>query len=156
MGEKRCCTCGEIKPLDEFNRLKRANDGRQPRCRQCHKDWHADNREHHNALIRKRNKRLRTERRRLMLEYLSSHPCVDCGETDPLVLEFDHVRDKRHNVGEMISRGDFSWESILREIEKCEVVCANCHRRRTYRRQGSYRLEYLPASVIATLDESGA
>ena len=156
MGEKRCCTCGEIKSLDEFNRLIRAKDGRQPSCRECNRKWHADNREHHNALIRARNKRLRTERRHLMLEFLSSHPCVDCGETDPLVLEFDHLRDKNFNVSEMISRGDFSWESILREIEKCDVVCANCHRRRTYHRQGSYRLEYLAASVIATLDESGA
>ena len=69
-----------------------------------------------------------------MLEYLRTHACVDCGETDLLVLEFDHLRDKKYNIAEMINR-DFTWASILREIEKCEVVCANCHRRRTYTRR---------------------
>jgi hypothetical protein len=73
-----------------------------------------------------------------MIEYLLAHPCVDCGETDLLVLEFDHLRDKKYNIGEMVNR-DFTWGSILREIEKCEVVCANCHRRRTYTRRRTYR-----------------
>ena len=63
---------------------------------------------------------------------------MDCGESDPLVLEFDHLRDKSF----AISRGwaDRGWESILREIEKCEVVCANCHRRRTLTRRGALRV----------------
>ena len=139
MGEKRCCTCGELKPLEEFNRLSRAKDGRQPSCRECNRKWHAANREHHNALIHARNKRLRSEKRRLMFEYLSIHPCVDCGESDPLVLEFDHVRGrKRLNVSDLLNR-DYPWSTVLREIEKCEVVCANCHRRRTYGRLRTYR-----------------
>jgi hypothetical protein len=138
MGDKRCCTCGVIKPLEEFNRLTKAKDGRQPACRECNRRWHAENKERHNALIHERNKRHRSEKRRLMLEYLLSHPCVVCGESDPAVLEFDHLRDKRLNVSEMMNR-DYPWGSVLREIEKCEVVCANCHRRRTYARRPSYR-----------------
>ena len=65
------------------------------------------------------------------------NPCVDCGEGDPVVLEFDHLRDKRFSIGQELVRR--SWRSILAEIEKCEVVCANCHRRRTARRRGSMR-----------------
>ena len=138
MGEKRCSGCKEVKPLDEFNRLARAKDGRQWNCRECNRKWHAEHKEHHNKLIRARNKRLRKEKRNLMLEYLRTHPCVDCGETDVLVLEFDHLRDKKYNIAEMINR-DFTWKAILHEIEKCEVVCANCHRRRTYVRRQTYR-----------------
>jgi hypothetical protein len=64
-------------------------------------------------------------------EYLTSHPCIDCGEADARVLEFDHVRGKKdQNVAEMV-RGGTAWQRIASEIAKCEVRCANCHRRRT-------------------------
>jgi L-lysine 2,3-aminomutase len=57
--------------------------------------------------------------------------CVDCREKNPIVLDFDHLKDKKYNVSRMIHDG-FSWKAILKEINKCEVVCANCHRIRTY------------------------
>ena len=64
--------------------------------------------------------------------YLSEHPCVDCGSSDPRVLGFDHVRgEKHHNVADM-KQLRFSWDRILMEIEECEVRCANCHRIRSY------------------------
>lgn len=59
--------------------------------------------------------------------------CVDCGVTNHIILDFDHLRDKKYNVSRMIHDG-FSWKAIKKEIEKCEVVCANCHRIRTYLR----------------------
>ena len=64
--------------------------------------------------------------------YLADHPCVDCGESDPRCLEFDH-RDpgtKTANVATLVQRAG-AWKVILAEIEKCDVRCANCHRRRT-------------------------
>ena len=74
---------------------------------------------------------------RYLLEYFKSNPCVDCGEADPLVLEFDHLKDKRFDIGAGLP--DRNWEKLLEEMEKCDVVCANCHRRRTARRLGSVR-----------------
>lgn len=68
-----------------------------------------------------------------LVQYLSSHPCVDCGERDPVVLEFDHIVEKIDDIATLVSRG-FSWRSISQEIEKCEVRCANCHRRVTAKR----------------------
>ena len=59
--------------------------------------------------------------------------CTDCGETNPIVLDFDHLKDKKYNVSRMIHDG-FSWAAIKKEIAKCEVVCANCHRIRTHNR----------------------
>jgi len=74
-----------------------------------------------------------------MMEYLSLHPCVDCGETDLVVLEFDHVKpDKKRNVFAMV-HGRYKWDTVLKEISKCEVRCANCHRRITAKRSGKWR-----------------
>lgn len=78
-------------------------------------------------------KRHRVKVRSKLFDYLSSRKCADCGENDPVVLEFDHTdrKMKFKTVAKMLS-GHYSWESISREIDKCEIRCANCHRRKTY------------------------
>lgn len=70
-------------------------------------------------------------------DYLADHPCIDCGEADPIVLEFDH-RDgveKRFHLGAAGTR-KMSLRSVQAEVAKCDVRCANCHRRKTYRERG--------------------
>ena len=86
---------------------------------------------------RKRKAAVVRQRMRLLVEYWRENPCTDCGETDPLVLEFDHLADKAFDISRALP--DRSWQSILAEIAKCQVVCANCHRRRTARRGGFAR-----------------
>ena len=77
--------------------------------------------------------------RELIAAYLAEHPCVDCGETDPTVLTFDHTRgEKRYNIADMLSRG-LGVESIRAEIERTEVRCFNCHAIRTHEQQQSNR-----------------
>jgi hypothetical protein len=84
------------------------------------------------------HRRTRNEKRREVYAYLLEHPCVDCGEPDPVVLEFDHVRGaKRLPVKRMLA-GTYSLKAIFEEIAKCEVRCANCHRRVTAERGGFY------------------
>lgn len=64
-----------------------------------------------------------------------SRGCHDCGyNAHGVALQFDHLRDKKANVSNMI-RSDYSWETIKEEILKCEVVCANCHALRTKTRK---------------------
>ncbi|SFR36592.1 hypothetical protein SAMN04488591_0692 [Microbacterium azadirachtae] len=72
----------------------------------------------------------------LMIQYLLAHPCVDCGINDPVVLEFDHLPEfaKRFEIARAITASTRSWATIAAEMAKCEVVCANCHRRRTAKR----------------------
>jgi hypothetical protein len=82
-------------------------------------------------------RKLRHERTVYLLAFFKAHPCVECGEGDPVVLEFDHLHDKSFSIGQALCTRN--WRSILDEIEKCEVVCANCHRRRTALRRGSAR-----------------
>lgn len=61
--------------------------------------------------------------------------CVDCGQTYPsYILDFDHVYGKKvANIGQMLNY--FSVEDIMKEVAKCDVVCSNCHRERTYQRK---------------------
>lgn len=66
-----------------------------------------------------------------------THPCVDCGEKNPIVLEFDHKKDKVDCVGE-IARRNGSLKAVKDEIAKCEVRCANCHRIKTAQSNGSW------------------
>lgn len=66
--------------------------------------------------------------RQIVTEYLQTHPCVDCGNTDVRVLEFDHVRGKKlGNISHAVHQ-TWSEEKLLNEIAKCEVRCCNCHR----------------------------
>lgn len=84
-------------------------------------------------------KRHRVKIRGKLLEYLSVRKCIDCGENDPIVLEFDHrnAKNKFKIIGKMLS-GHYSWDSVLKEINKCDIRCANCHRRKTYIEQKSW------------------
>lgn len=135
---KRCSRCREWKPLDAFNRLSRAKDGRQWNCRACNAAWHAEHKAHHNALIAKRNLRVISALRLQIFEYKLARGCADCDERDPTVMEFVHLRDKEALVSALV-KNCISWERLLEEIEKCDVVCANCHRRRTARRANDER-----------------
>lgn len=98
------------------------------------------NREAYNERARAWEAKRKHENKLRVWKYLHEHPCVDCGESDPVVLEFDHVRGiKEDNVGSLM-RKTTSWPRILSEIQKCDVRCANCHRRKTARERGYYIL----------------
>jgi hypothetical protein len=77
---------------------------------------------------RKRNKNF-------IKNYLLLNPCVDCGESDVIVLEFDHVRGEKENNIANASNRAWSLKKIKEEISKCEVRCCNCHRRITHKRR---------------------
>ena len=79
----------------------------------------------------KQTKALKTQRiRQYLIDYLSSHPCIDCGETDIVVLEFDHIESKEIGICKAVNRG-WSLKKLQNEISKCVVRCANDHRRKT-------------------------
>jgi L-lysine 2,3-aminomutase len=65
--------------------------------------------------------------------FLSGKCCIDCGESDPIVLEFDHIieSEKCFNIADAIAH-NYSEKSLIEEMDKCEIRCANCHRRRHY------------------------
>ena len=82
-----------------------------------------------NELDRKLSRESSKERnRKFVIEYLKTHPCVDCGNSDIRVLEFDHViGTKEENISHTV-RNAWSLKRLMLEIDKCEVRCCNCHR----------------------------
>ncbi len=99
--------------------------------REAHKRYYSKN------LDKYREKNLN---RKIMLHHfvnsLKDKPCVDCGMIyPPYVMDFDH-RNNEEKINSLarLTREGQSKEKLLIEIEKCDLVCANCHRERTYKR----------------------
>lgn len=139
---RRCGRCGEDLPLTAFNR---AGDGHQHWCRDCFTSYFRERGDKHRDQSRAARQRRRDAARELVREHFTRHPCADCGEDDILVLEFDHHRDQKDDdIARLIAIGS-RLERVEREIELCEVVCVNCHRRRTARRAGTFRATGAPA-----------
>lgn len=140
--ERRCARCKAVKHEDDFAGPYASKPRKDTLCRPCRAayqhDHYLENRPVLIARSRARNEAERHRRVALIVEYLRFHPCVDCGETDPVVLEFDHLGEKSFTVAAGLKTR--SWAAIQAEIEKCEVVCVNCHRRRTATRGGFRRL----------------
>jgi len=132
---KKCCTCQTERNKKDFNKNKAKSDGLNSICRACSQArsrlYYRENRKKHLAVVTRKNKKRRKEVHQFIVEYLQLHPCVDCGEGNPVVLEFDHIKgDKKDAVSSLIQRR-CSINTIKSEIDKCEIRCANCHRKKT-------------------------
>lgn len=80
-----------------------------------------------------KNKKRRQELRLYVNSIKASSPCADCGVQYPYyVMDFDHLGDKVDIISRLVLANNAS--ALKREIEKCEIVCSNCHRERTYNR----------------------
>ncbi len=134
MRVRTCRRCGETKPLDQFPPRRRGAPRLQTWCRECfaanNARYYREHREVQKARLLANTKRRRDANRRKAAQHLSVHPCIDCGESELVVLDFDHVGEKTSAVSAMIANGA-NWERIEAEIQKCEVRCANCHRIKT-------------------------
>lgn len=146
---KTCTRCGRVKPSTEFPPVRRGEPKLQSWCRACFAEnnarYYQANRDTQKARLLRNSAQRQLENEAKMIAYLLEHPCVDCGETDITVLEFDHLREKTKNVSALM-RGTNSWTRIEAEIAKCVVRCANCHRRETERRRQRRAAAIVPAT----------
>jgi hypothetical protein len=133
---KLCGSCGRDLPVAAFSR---AGAGLQHWCRECFRDYFRRRGDAHRRQVEASRRRRVAAAREFMAGYLRTHHCVDCGEPDPRVLDFDHVGAKHELVSALVARGA-PQARIESEIAVCEVRCANCHRRVTARRAGWSRL----------------
>lgn len=129
-GLRRCGRCAQVLPLERFNRH---GNGRQWWCRECFSAYFRARGTIHRQQTRAAELRRQRTAREFIRGYLATQRCADCGEADVRVLEFDHLSEKRGDISKLVAVG-LSLRALKREITGCEVVCVNCHRRRTARR----------------------
>jgi hypothetical protein len=145
---KKCTQCGELKSLTLFSRQASMNDGLRAQCKACDTArsityYHAHKpsilarakkyASEHKPLIHAFRARIREQKYALVLQ-AKSRPCMDCGHSFlPFVMDLDHVRGKK--LFGLSACRFYSVAAIKTEIEKCDIVCSNCHRLRTWARK---------------------
>ncbi len=158
MNYKTCCDCGLSKPVNLFN-VKRS--AFQPYCRSCqsdrHKIWYRENQKSHSKKCTESAK-IRKANFRRVVDAKKAVACADCHKEYPVIcMDFDHVSGVKIANVSFLASGRNSESKLMAELEKCEVVCSNCHRIRTAKR-GGWRIDYdnpiLVPSVIASISDS--
>lgn len=140
MGDyKLCSQCLIYRDKSLFSFKIKSRGSLQSKCKICialNDKEYSKKRTYEGANVR----RLRSvyNNRMKIYEYLLEHPCIDCGNTDWRVLQFDHIDDsKEFSITQKMT---LSWEKMKLEIDKCNVRCANCHSLRTQERKNSWRM----------------
>lgn len=142
--KKICTYCGLERDAEEDFRWEYKDRGiRQTRCKYCQselsKQHYQDNKQTYNERTRISKAQILSQNKPRLHTYLSTHPCVDCGQMDIRLLEFDHVNgQKSRSIADLLSWG-FNWTTIEAEIAKCEIRCANCHRIKTIEQGKGWR-----------------
>jgi len=153
---KKCTTCLEVKPFADYERKN--NRYSNSSCKSC---LAKKNRMEYRAnpqiaLSTKESTRRRKDKNEsFIFDYLLSNPCVDCGEDNPAYLEFDHKDQSTKD--DCVSRyvDKVGLQRLVGEVEKCDVRCRKCHRRKTAKQMGWYKNlvpDFDYESVVASLE----
>lgn len=155
-----CSTCRRSRPDSDFNRRTASPDGRQAVCRECNaaraRRYYSENLEKHRAAVAAQVAKTRSAHLERIGLYLLENPCVDCGESDIRVLDFDH-RDGALKTAEVmkLAKAAYAWRRVAEEIAKCDVRCRNCHARITYERMGeNWRTALMQRAPDAVADRT--
>jgi len=133
--EQTCTICGRTLDIASFHKKKSNRSGHRKQCKECVSEYY---RSEYKENVKRRNTIVRAvkKRRKNLREFiigLKDKPCTDCAQRFPhYVMDFDHVSgEKEKEIARAVHLG-WSKERLLKEIGKCELVCANCHRVRTH------------------------
>ena len=146
---KTCTGCGDPKPETYFYLQDKMTGRRHAECKDCYsehrKAYYKSHYLKYGEMYRERAKirraRIKRELQQKMMRYLADKSCLQCGENDTCVLDFDHInpQEKSFSIARATTNG-LEWDKILTEISKCQILCANCHRKRTAMSNGWYKL----------------
>ena len=130
---KRCIKCNQDKHVIEFS--KRGTQ-LQSYCKECNKLYHRDHYKQNKQDYLKKNYSYK-KKYVAWIRSLKNSSCVDCGiKYNPWIMHFDHRENKLFGIAEA-ANNTISKKKVLEEIKKCDLVCANCHAERTYKRRNN-------------------
>lgn len=135
-----CTKCHIAKEDSEYFFKNKQTKKLHTQCKQCYKEHRQTYYNAHYSKYRelylqraiKQREKLRTTFRKNMLIFLKDKRCVECGEDDIRTFEFDHLNpaDKSFDISQSVRLG-YSWDNVVKEISKCRILCANCHKKHT-------------------------
>lgn len=131
---KICSVCQEEKCVSEFGFKDKQRGKLQSRCKKCQSEFskkhYLSNKDNYRKRAKKNNALYRERNRQFVSYYKHKSGCYFCKENTPVCLDFHHLdpSEKEINVS-IMSRGANSINSIVKEIDKCVVICSNCHRK---------------------------
>lgn len=144
---KHCPKCNLKKSIANFSKHKNRKDGFQSLCKQCKALIDSKYYKNNKNKIYVRTKIYIKKLREDVNKIKAANPCP-CGETDTVCLDFHHLTDKIFNIANMISTGN--RRKLYQEIQKCAVLCANCHRKHHAGRKLTF--DILPVVIGSELD----
>lgn len=127
MDTKQCRKCKLVQSIDNFASHPKRKDNRQSICRNCHSTYSKAHYEKNKRQYIDRAAERKKRHRREWVVFKATLKCVKCGENHPSCLDFHHKDIKSFNISNAVGR--LPYEEIMKELEKCEVLCANCHRK---------------------------
>lgn len=126
---KTCTKCNTAKEFSEFNKRKSAKDGLQHQCRVCEKANHAS---HYSKNKQRYVDRASVNKKKYIEQYRlwrQSLVCECCSETDSVCIDLHHLDPTKKDFNIANACGNKTMQAVLKEVEKCAVVCSNCHRK---------------------------
>ena len=126
---KKCSRCKEVKEFTAFCKQSRSKDGYQPACKVCMNiSWNAsrNKKKEHYSLVQQKRQQKVVEQYKI---WKKQQKCVVCHESDESCLDLHHVVSHTKEVDVSDAVYKWSWKRVLTEIEKCVIVCSNCHRK---------------------------
>lgn len=141
---KICSICKDPKEGTEFPKKSSSKDGLTSACKICTNENNRKSyKKRDKGKSKLRNKKKIKVARQYCYNYLLSHTCITCKESDPIVLEFNHIdpTTKVNSISSMVQKGA-SPKALEEEISKCNIMCANCHRRHTAYQFGYYTTRF--------------
>jgi hypothetical protein len=124
---KKCKKCKVEKEDVEFNKHYRSKDRLTSWCKICVRDNSKKDYEINKEVYRSRQHAIRKEKKDWFNSIKANLKCEQCGESHIATLDFHHTNPSEKEFG--IARSSRSRENILKEIEKCIILCSNCHRK---------------------------
>ena len=133
---KICNKCGIEKSDEEFSWRYRGIE-RLMSCKACHNEyarqWYRKNKPKQMVSVKRNNKKYIRRNKVAFYKWLSEQECAICGEDDMTVFEMHHRDPSKKEIGiTVMLQRVFSIERLFKEIKKCDVLCANCHKRIHY------------------------
>ena len=133
MEDKKCYRCKEVKLIELFSLNKAKKDGISSHCKECHKQLRRQHYLNNKEIIIEQVQNYKKSVRAFITELKQSKPCQDCGKIYPYyVMDFDHKHNKKFTISS--APNNRGMNGLIEEINKCDLVCSNCHRERTFKR----------------------